>query len=912
MAAGRARDIVGRDLERGALDRLLDDVRRGQSGALVLRGEAGIGKTALLDYATAQASGFRTASVGGVQAEMELPFAAIHQLCNSMLTGLSRLPEPQRVALSVAFGLSMGDPPDRFLVALATLTLLSNTAEEVPLLCVVDDAQWLDTASAQVLGFVARRLHAESVAILAAVRAPAQMPELAGMAELSVTGLGREDARALLATAIVGRIDERVADRLIAETRGNPLALLELPHGLSAAEIAGGFAMPVPDGIPGWIEDQYVRRTRALPKATQRLMLLAAADPVGDPMLLLQAAQALGMDWDAREPAVDAGLLDIDRQVRFRHPLVRSAIYGASTSAERRAVHAALATAIGNADPDRRAWHRAHAVNGPDEAVARELIESAKSAQRRGGIAAAAAFIERATGLTPDATLRAERALSAAGAKFQAGDLPFAEALLDLADESLSDERNRAQAQRLRAQISFDLRRGRDAPRLLLQAAQRLEPLDVDLARDTHLEALVAAVYASCYAAGTDVQDIATAALSVRLDPEPVPASQLMIRGLATRLTEGSVAAAPLLRQALEAYLAQERTLDRLCLAYNIAAEELWDQEAWRELASSQVELARSTGTVLLLPYALDYLAGALTQAGDLTSASMLLEEAEGLGLGVRAEFPLRIAAWRGDEVTSLRLHDEFISGAAARGEGCAIAGAEYDLAVLYNGLARYDLALEAAQKAGEWDDVVTSSWTLYELAEAASRCGRPELAQDAVDRLSERALASGTLWALGCLARSRALVAEGAAAETFYREAIDLLAASPMVWYLARAHLSFGEWLRREGRRRDAREHLHAAHGMFLEMGANGFAERANRELAAAGGLIRAQVQHSIEELTAQELQIAQLASQRLSNPEIGARLFLSPRTVEWHLRKVFVKLSIRSRRELADAMAGSRLTAV
>lgn len=912
MAAGRAHDFVGRVSEREALDRLLADVRGGQSRALVLQGEAGIGKTALLGYVQGRAAGFRVASISGVEAEMELPFAAIHQLCGSMLTRLTGLPEPQRAALSIAFGLSKGDPPDRFLVALATLTLLSDVAEEQPLLCLVDDAQWLDIASAQVLGFVARRLSAESVAIVFATREPTESGELSGLSHLSVTGLARDEARTLLARVTQGRLDERVAERIIGETRGNPLALLELPGATNTAQLAGGYALPLRDGVPGRIENHYLRQVRAMPEATRRLMLLAASDPVGDPVLLLHAAQALGVDWAVAEPAVAAGLLEIEVQVRFRHPLVRSAVYGASSPAERRAAHAALATAIGYGDPDRRAWHRAHAIDTPDEIVARELVECANTAQRRGGIAAAAAFLERAARFTPDAAQRGVRALAAAEAKYQAGDLDTAESLLAVADGSPLDDLRSAQVQRMRAQMAFDLRRGRDAPRLLLRAAQRLEPLEVHLARETHLEALVAAVYASCFAERTDVVDVAVAARSVPLDPEPAPASQLMVLGLATRLTEGSAAAAPLLRQAMQAYLAEERTLDRLCLAYNIAAEELWDQQAWRELASSQVELARSTGTVLLLPYALDYLAGALTQAGELTSATLLLEEARGLGLGVRGEFPLRIAAWRGDEMTALQLHDEFVSGAGLRGEGCAIAGAEYDLAVLYNGLARYDLALQAAQKAVEWDDVVTSSWGLFELAEAAAHCGLADLALEAVDRLSDRALASGTRWALGCLARSRALVAEGAAAEPLYREAIELLAASPMVWYLARARLSYGEWLRREGRRTDAREELTAAHAMFLQMGGNGFAERAGRELAAAGARVRAPRQSSLEALTAQERQIAQLASQRLSNPEIGARLFLSPRTVEWHLRKVFLKLGIRSRRELPEAMADSSLAGV
>ena len=913
MVANWAGRLIGRVTERDALDRLLSDVRAGRSAVLVLRGEPGIGKTALLSHVAGQADDFRVERIAGIEAEMELPFAGVHQLCRPMLGRLGALPEPQRVAMRVAFGLSAGEPPDRFLVALAALSLLSDIAENQPLLCLVDDAQWLDSASAQVLGFVARRLLAESVGMVFAVREPSREHQLTGLPELRLSGLAEPDARVLLARVIPGRIDEPVRDRIVAETRGNPLALLELPSGMSAAELAGGFALPDTVGLPGRIEEHYLRRVAAMPASTQRLMLLAAADPVGDVTVLWRAAQALGIDQTAAEAAIHEQLLEIGNRVRFRHPLVRSAVYSAAPATDRRAVHDALATATDvGTDPDRRAWHRAHASTAPDEAVAGELVACASGAQRRGGIAAAAAFLERAVVFTPNPTDRAARALSAARAKFQTGDFEAAAALLANAQAGPLDELDLAQLQRMRAQIAFDLRRGNDAPRMLLRAAQRLEPLDAHLARDTHLEAVVAAIYASCYAAGTDVNDVAVAALSAPLEPEPMPAGQLLMIGLATRLTDGCAAAAPTLRRALLAYRGEERRLDRLCLAYNIAAEELWDNEAWRELAASQVELARATGTVLLLPYALDYLAGALTQAGELDSAELLLREAEGLQMGVRAEFPLRLAAWRGQEAIALALVDEMTDGARDRGEGCAIAGAAYDLAVLYNGLGNYPRALAAAQQACESDDVVVSSWGLYELVEAASRCGRPDLARGAATALSERTAASGTPWALGCGARARALVEDGELAEDLYLQAIDRLLPSAMKWYLARTRLSYGEWLRRRGRRTDAREQLRTAHRMFTDMGGDGFAERARVELLATGAAVRKRRVETREELTTQERQIAQLARDGRSNPEIGSRLFLSPRTVEWHLRKVFTKLGIHSRRELVGALpaAESELT--
>jgi len=692
MVAQRPPEFRGRTSECEALDRLLENVRGGQSAVLVIRGEAGVGKTALLRYAARRASGFRVAHIAGVEAEMELPFAGLHQLCRPMLGQLSALPEPQRNALSVALGLSSGDAPDRFLVALAALSLLSEVAGERPLACFVDDAQWLDGASGQVLGFVARRLLAESVAMVFGVREPSGERELQALPELLLGGLEEEDARALLATIIPGRLDERVRDRIVTETRGNPLALQELSLGLSAAQVAGGFGL-LPEGvdIPRRIEDHYLARVGALPPATQRLMLLAAADPVGDATLLWRAAQMLGIGPAAAEPAEAEQLLEIGARVRFRHPLVRSGVYRAASAGERREVHGALAVATDpDADPDRRAWHRAHAANDPDEEVAGELLRCAKVAQRRGGIAAAAAFFARAVVLTPDPGERASRALAAAGAKLEAGDFPATESLLSTADAGPLDELGRAQVQRMRAQIAFDLRRGNDAPLLLLRAAQRLEPLDAELARSTYLEALVAAIYAGSLVSGTDVAAVALGARSAPVGTEPLPARQLLLLGLATRLTDGYAASAPTLTRALSAYRTDERRLDWLCVAYNIAAMDLWDDEAWFELASGQADLARSTGTLVLLPYALDYLAGFYIQAGELSLADGLVSEAESLGRGARAEtLPytrLRLAAWRGEVSKVLSLVEVMTSGARARGEGCAITAAEHATAVLYNG----------------------------------------------------------------------------------------------------------------------------------------------------------------------------------------------------------------------------------
>jgi DNA-binding CsgD family transcriptional regulator len=917
MTNHRPPGLQGRSEERGVLDRLLENVRGGQCAVLVIRGDPGIGKTALLRYCVRQAAGFRVIESVGIESEMELPFAGLHQLCSGLLGRLDALPEPQRDALSVAFGLSSGDPPDRFLVALAVLSLLSAAGEERPVLCVVDDAQWLDRASAQALEFVARRLLAESLALVFAVRGPSEERELSGLPELSLQGLADEDARVLLATVIPGRLDESVRDRLVAETRGNPLALLELPRGLTAADLAGGFALPDAGSLPAQIESHYLGRLRELPEETQQVMLLAAADPIGDATLVLRAAAAIGIGEAALVPAEGEQLLEIRAHVRFRHPLVRSAVYRAASAADRRAAHAALADATDpEGDPDRRAWHRAHATTGFNAEVAEELIRSASTAERRGGIAAAAAFMERAVALTPDSSVRASRALSAAQAKFAAGDLDAAQALLAVADVGPLDQLGQAQVQHVRAEIAFDLRRGSDAPALLQRVAQQLEALDVELARETHLQALVAAIYAARFAPGDDVIEVARAARSAPLDADPLPARQLLLLGLATRLTDGYTAAAPTLKKALHAHRDEPQQPHWLGLAYNIAAMDLWDDEAWFELASEQAQWARATGTLSQLRYALDYLAGYRIQAGELAMAAELAAEAEGLDTGIREPtlpyIPLLLAAWRGEAHAVRNLVGVMTRDASTRGEGCAITHAEYASAVLYNGLGKYELAADASRKAAAVDDIGTSSWAMYELVEAAARSDQRQVASATLDRLSKRADASGTDWAKGIEARSRALLADGPTAEDLHLEAIERLGRCRMAAHLARAQLSYGEWLRRENRRMDARRQLRHAHTAFTSMGAKGFAERAGHELLATGEKVRKRVDETRDQLTPQEQQIARLAREGLTNPEIGAQLFISPRTVEFHLRKVFTKLGISSRRSLREALPDSRPAAL
>ena len=915
--------LRGRHDECVVLDRLVDNVRAGQSQVLVLRGEAGVGKTALLEYLQRRASGCRIARAAGVESEMELPFAGLHQLCAPMLHRLGRLPGPQGDALGAAFGLRDGDAPDRFLVGLAVLSLLSDVAEEHPLICVLDDAQWLDRASAQALAFVTRRLMAESVAVVFAVRESSNEQDLTGLPELQVHGLADRDARALLESVLAGPLDERVRDRFVAETRGNPLALVELPRGLTPAQLAGGFALPGAIPLSGRIEASFQRRLDALPADTRRLLQLAAADPAGDPVLLWRAAQRLAIGNQAAGPAAEAGLLEIGARVLFRHPLVRSAAYRSASLQERQAVHRALAEATDpRLDPDRRAWHRAQAAPEPDEDVAAELERSAGRAQARGGLAAAAAFLQRAVTLTVDPARRADRALAAAQSKHQAGAPDTALELLAMAQAGPLDELQQARAELLRAQITFAVTRGRDAPPLLLAAAKRLEPLDATLARETYLDAFSAALFAGRLARGGGVREVAEAVLAADWG-EPSRRSplacNLLLDGLAILTTQGYAAAATTLKGALRAFrdepMSEEDTLRWLWLACRIARA-LGDDASWDELTDRQVQLARHAGALSLLPIALIERFGVQLFVGDLDAAASLVAEAEAVveatGSQLAPQGAMALAAWRGREAEASALIQASRQEVERRGEGLWLIATEWASAVLFNGLGRYEDALAAAEQAAEDPhELGVSTWVPTEIIEAAVRSGAPERAAGPLRRLQEISRAAGTDWALGVEARSRALLSDGEAAERLYLESIERLGRTRIRVALARAQLLYGEWLRRQGRRMDAREQLRIAHQLYTSMGMEGFAERARRELLATGETVRKRSVTTRGELTAQEMQIARLANNGLSNQEIGSRLFISARTVKYHLGKVFAKLDISSRAQLDRVLPGDPATA-
>lgn len=906
MLAQSSPAFRGRLEERDHLTTLLEKVRAGESAALVVRGEAGIGKTALLEQCIATASGFQVARIAGTESEMELPFAGLHQLCASMLAEAERVPGPQQNALRVAFGLTAGEPPDRFLVALASLSLLAEVAERGPLLCVVDDAQWLDLASAQVFDFVARRILAESVLMLFAIREPAGGHQLDGLPEVRLHGLGDDDSLTLLLAATQGRVDVHVRDRIVAEARGNPLALLELPKGMSAPELAGGFPAPQAADLPGQLEEHFLRRFETLPGDTQRLMLVAAADPTGDVDLLWRGVGTLGIDREAAAAATDEELVEIGATVRFRHPLVRSAVYARASPEDRRAVHLALAEAMDRqTDPDRRAWHRALAAAGPDEAIAAELERSASRAQSRGGVASGAAFLARSVTLTQDPSRRADRALAAAQAQVSAGAFEDALRLLAAAEVDAQSELQRARVELLRGKIASAAGRISDASSQLLKAARRLEPLDPGLARETCLDAWAAAMYAGDL---HQLREVSHAALRAPASRGTSGLSDLLLDGLSLVVSDGPGAATPVLREAVGAFGGEEISVEKGLqwgVLASAAATMLWDFESMLAIASRQTELARRAGAFAPLVFTLSGEVFNTAWCGDLAAGAALADEVAALtdAIGVRHApmGTLLLEALRGDEPHSSTFIETAIDLASARGEGTAVRIGRWSSAVVANGLGRYEQALSMALQAtdGALEFFITP-WVLPEVVEAAVRTGNDTVAAGAIERLRGSTEHSDNDWALGILARGLALVSKGAVAERHHREAVERLGHTALRPEHARSHLLYGEWLRREGRRIDAREELGAAHEMFSTIGMQAFAGRARRELLATGATVRRQTAETRDELTSQERQVAQLAREGLSNPAIGARLFISPRTVQYHLRKVFTKLDIKSRNEL------------
>ncbi|MFJ4848626.1 AAA family ATPase [Streptomyces sp. NPDC088733] len=912
LTPGRPAVFLGRRAECALFDRWQDTVRSGRGGALVVRGEPGIGKSALLDHVVATAAGFRVVRAAAVEAETDLPFGVLHQVCTPALAALEHLPKPQQDALAVAFGLRAGAVPDRFMVGLAVLGLLSETAGSQPLICVIDDAQWLDPGSAQALAFVAHHIGAEPLGLVFATRRTGD--GLRGVPELALTGLGPGDARALLHSALHVPLDEAVAERIAVEARGNPLALLELPRTMTATAFAGGFDPWDTEALPGRIEDSFRSRVLRLPPDTRTLLLVAAAEPTGDSALLWRAAGQLAIGTAAAVPAEADGLLSISTQVVFRHPLVRSAVYRAATPAQRRAVHRALADVTSPADPDRRAWHRAQAATGFDEAAAAELERSAHRAQARGGIAAAAAFMERSAALSPDPAVRAERALAAARAKQQAGAYDSALHLLSLAERGPADDLRAAGSQLLRGQIAFARSFGSGAAPALLRAARRFEPIDASRARDVHLQALAAALLAGRLGGDCGITEVARAAR--RAAAAPVPrAPDLLLDGLTLLIAQGHDAGVPALRTAVAAFTSENLTSEEemrwLWLAGH-AAGLLWDDHAWQVLATRLLRSCEERGALSILPMAAATRAGLHLLAGELQQAASLAETAAdvtamtGAGLAPYAEVGL--AAFRGQQEAATAAIRTATRDARDRGEGVALTFLEWAAAVLHNGTGRYDRALESARQAGaEAGAQRFGNWALAELVEAAVRAGQRDTAQEALHALCRTTRPCSTGWAAGVEARCRALLAADPQADELYRTALDRLRQTGVHAELARTHLLYGEWLRRRRRLVMAREQLRQAYEMFLRFGMDGFAERSRSELSAAGERTRAHRPAPDEQLTAQERRVAVLAAEGATNAAIASRLFISASTVDYHLRKVFRKLDVTTRTQLARRLPTS-----
>lgn len=905
----RSLPLYGRQAEREALDQVVAAVQAGRSAVLVLRGAAGIGKSVLLDHAHGVAAGCRVARTAGVEAESDLTFSGLHRLCAPFLHHLGRLPDPQRDALSRAFGLTAGDTPDRFLMGLAVLNLLAAAGEKEPLICLVDDAQWLDEASARTLAFVARRLPVAAIGLVVAVRDPHLRAELRELPEREVGRLNDGEARALLELVTPGLLEERVLDRMVAEAQGNPRALLVLPLGLTPAELAGGFGRP-DLRLVGGDEEGPLRRVRALPAPAQRLLLIAAAEPLGDVGLLSRAAELLGLDLVAAAPAVDAGLITLGTRVLFSHPLVRSAAYHAATPQDRQDVHRALAEATDRtADPGRRAWHLANAVAGPDETVAAELERRAEQVGARAGVAAAAALLERAAELTPDPARRCTRALAAAEAKFRAGGYDAAGELLGAVELGPLDERTQAQVSLLRARIVHAATSPSSALPLLLSVADRLGPLDPGLARAAYRDAFDAALAAGELPDDKRLADLAPAVLA--LAPEtPSGPGDLLLDGTAALAADDDTTGLPMTQRALDTFRTEDLPagviLDWLPLACR-TAHNVWNFDAWTTLSRRLVDVARATGTLSALPGALHLLVSNRALAGELLEADALLAEAVSVGeatgnRGAAQHAALALEPWRGREAATRAVIDAVRGSSALWGAGKADAAAGWASAVLYNGLGRYEEAYVAAERGCEYPAQLGGPFnrSLIELVEAAARSGRPGRAAEAARQLGALARGRGTDWALGLAAGARAQVTSGPESEASYQEAVERLGRTEVRVMLARAHLLYGEWLRLGNRRLDAREQLGTAYEMLSEMGAEAFAERARRGLQATGETIRRRLPQTHTVLTPQESQIARLAGQGLTNPQIGTQLFISPHTVEWHLRKVFQKLGIVSRKQL------------
>jgi DNA-binding CsgD family transcriptional regulator len=916
--------LVGREVERQELKHLFAAARRGMSGVLVVRGDAGIGKTALFDDVFASETSVHATRVSGFEAEIELGFAGLQRLLLPWETELPRLPRPQRAALESAFGQSEGAPADRFLVGLATLTLLAGAASaNGPLSCLIDDAQWLDRESLEVLSFVGRRLYAEGIVLLFGLRDPVDHPfPLDGLPEMPLVGLVDEAARELLRASAPGPLDSRTVSRIVTETEGNPLAIVELVGELSTEELAVGGLLPEILSVHSRLESHFLRQLRELPAGAQTLMLIASAESTGDRDLIWRVACQLGVLREDADEVEANGLLELRQHVSFRHPLIRSAVYGGASKAERRTVHTALAEATDSrTDPDRKAWHRGLATYLPDEGVAAELERSAERQRRSGGSAAVAKFLVLAADLTPDHKDQARRRLRAAEAALTAGAPGQSRALLDETIPHLQDPLLRAQALRLDGALRAFTVPG-EIPMILLTAARALRPLDAQLARDVLLEALTATLVSAQLTRTTSQLEIAREALAAPPRTEPEQAiGDLMLEGLGTRIATGFAEGVPILRQAIEMLGAdgmESAGFQRWVVLASNAAADMWDCEGYRDIADRLEPIERDRGNLDALRITLGSRAHCEMWAGRFSLAEAIHTEASSIAVALGADpgiwelLKTELYAWQGRE-RETREAVTLMTGSLVEdvGAGVVVNLARIASVIIDLSHGRYDRALAVACDLYDDDSLPQGNQVLPEMVEAGVRSGDRAAAEKAMTRLEERATASGTPWALGLLARSKALLASDSESEDLYRRAIAHLETTYVATDLARAHLLYGEWLRRQKRRVDARGSLRTAHDMFEAMGAEGFVERAGIELRATGERARKRTIETSQQLTPQEEQIARLAAAHATNLEIATQLFISGSTADYHLRKVFRKLGVTSRWQLAEALSSARPSA-
>jgi DNA-binding CsgD family transcriptional regulator len=910
-------ELVGRPVERERLVSLLGYAAQGLSAVLVVEGEAGVGKTVLLDdlVATAASRGVSTFRLVGLEPETPLGYAALHRLLQPFRSDIERLPEPQRDALRSALGLIGSSPPDRFLVGLGVLTLLADAASAAPLLVVIDDANWLDQESLVVLGFAARRLHAEGVVMVFAVRAPSGLPaELFGLPEMVVGGLAEDASLALLAALTEAGVARHVGARLAVELRGNPLALVEVVRELSPGQMAGGESLPDPLPVGAALQGVFDRRVARLAPSSRVLLALAAAEPTAPPSQLWRASARLGIDPDAA--AFDVGdVLEVTGDaIVFRHPLARAAAYRATPAGLRRQVHQTwAAVADEGTGRDRVAWHLANAAASPDDGVAARLEEAAEQVRARGGYAATATFLSRAADLSVDPVLKARRYVAAASAELTAGAPQRAAALLDQAERGALAEADRLRAERLQADLAYAM--GGTPTDQFLAAGRSSMPIDPAFGRETVLRALEFAIYAGrnvfAPAASTARQILAGAPIAT----PPLTSVDGLLYGLLER--DRSSEAAPLFRGALDALrersLADESRLPWMPLG-TMAAVDLLDLDAKADLVTEYARIARERGALATLPVALINVADACVYQGRYAVAEAALAESRSVSVALGSQHQdadrpgladVSVLASRGHHDEAWALGRAVAAALSSVGAAGGVSHVRLWLAVLEIAFGNYGEALDLATYVFEEDLLAWGTPVLPNLVEAAVRSDKADMAERALARLEERVEASGALWGLGLLARSRALVSAADWAEQHYRDAIDLLERTTAAPDLARAHLLYGEWLRRERRRREARHHLRRAYDMFGGMGAEAFARRARIELNATGERARQRQAGTETALTPQEAQIAGLVTEGLTNRDIAARLFVSPATVEYHLRKMFRKLGVSSRTQLAGAMA-------